>query len=198
MTFTHEQRREIQAIVMTAGANKRGIITSYQPAPPLVKVQIMPPPPDGSTPPETGWIPYKSWATGLEGTGWSVVAPPQVGQQVLLICEEADGGNFTAWGGYYSEVDPAPQGAQPGEIMFAHQTGAQLYLKADGTMTLLASTLNIAGPAGAKATVNISGSLNVSDETTTAGIAFTPHIHDGIASGDQQTGGPIEPAGAVS
>jgi hypothetical protein len=100
MNLSAVQRREIQSVIGLTGANRRGIITSYQPAPPMVKVQIMPAPPasDGP-PPESGWIPYKSWATGLGGMGWSVVAPPQSGQQVLLICEEADGQNYTAWGG---------------------------------------------------------------------------------------------------
>jgi phage baseplate assembly protein gpV len=96
----------------------------------MVKVQIMPAPLDSEgPPPETGWIPYKTWATGLGGAGWCVVAPPQSGQQVLLICEESDGQNYTAWGGYYSDVDTAPQGAQPGEILLQHQSGSKLYLK---------------------------------------------------------------------
>jgi phage baseplate assembly protein gpV len=130
MSFTPSQRREIQSIVALMGANKRGIVTSYQPAPPMVKVQIMPAPLDSEgPPPETGWIPYKTWATGLGGAGWCVVAPPQSGQQVLLICEESDGQNYTAWGGYYSDVDTAPQGAQPGEILLQHQSGSKLYLK---------------------------------------------------------------------
>ncbi len=129
MSFTPSQRREIQSIVALMGANKRGIVTSYQPAPPMVKVQIMPAPLDSEgPPPETGWIPYKTWATGLGGAGWCVVAPPQSGQQVLLICEESDGQNYTAWGGYYSDVDTA-QGAQPGEILLQHQSGSKLYLK---------------------------------------------------------------------
>jgi phage baseplate assembly protein gpV len=194
MSFTPEERREIAAIVAARiGANHRGIIASYQPEPPMVKVQIMPAPPasDGPTP-ETGWIPYKSWATGVIGNGWRVVAPPQAGQQVLLICEEGDAQNYTAWGGYYSDVDTAPQGAEAGEILFENETGAQVYLKAGGAISLITPTLTIAAPGGGDTTVNITGSLNVSTETTTDGIAFTPHTHQYMPGGNppMETGTP--------
>ena len=193
MSLTPAQRREVQAIIAQYGANKRGIIVSYQPDPPMVKCQIMPAPDPSEGPPtETGWIPYKSFATGLEGNGWSVVAPPQDNQQVLLICEEGDGQNYTAWGGYYSNVDTAPQGAAPGEIMFAHQSGSQVWLKADGSISFISANIAMAAPNGGNTTVDITGSLNVSVETTTAGKAFTPHTHPySPGSGAQtETGAP--------
>ncbi len=178
MNLTPAQRQEIIAIIGQTGANKRGIVTSYQASPPMVKAQIMPAPPESEgPPPETGWIPYKSFATGLNGNGWAVVAPPQAGQQVLLICEEADGENYVAWGGYYSDVDPAPQGAQSGEILFAHQSGARLHLNVDGSITVNTAKLSIAGPNGDNTQISITGSLTVSEEATIAGKAFTPHTH---------------------
>jgi phage baseplate assembly protein gpV len=178
MRLTAAQRREVQSIVALMGANRRGIITSYQPAPPMVKVQIMPAPPasDGP-PPETGWIPYKSWATGLGGSGWCVVAPPQAGQQVLLICEEADGENYTAWGGYYSDADPAPQGAQSGEILMQHQSGAQFYLQADGTIVLAAATVIVNGD------LAVSGTISAADVTVADNISSKNHEHTSESPG---------------
>lgn len=172
MQFNAESRQEIRAIAALLGANKRGIITSYQSDPPMVKVQIMPAPSADSDPPaETGWIPYKSWATGLAGNGWCVVAPPQGGQQVLLICEEADGRNYTAWGGYYSDADMAPQGAQPGEILFQHQSGAQLYLKQDGTVVLGAATVVVNG------NLHVSGNILAADVVVDGNVSSKGHQH---------------------
>jgi phage baseplate assembly protein gpV len=172
MSLTMTQRREVQSIVALMGANRRGIVTSYQPAPPMVKVQIMPAPPETEgPPPETGWIPYKSWATGVGGLGWCVVAPPQSGQQVLLISEEADGQNYTAWGGYYSDVDIAPQGAQPGEILLQHQSGSQLYLKKDGTILLAAATVVVSG------NMSVSGTISAADVVVGGNVSAKDHEH---------------------
>jgi len=172
MSLTAVQRREIQSVIGLSGANRRGIITSYQPAPPMVKVQIMPAPPASEgPPPESGWIPYMSWATGLGGTGWSVVAPPQSGQQVLLICEEADGQNYTAWGGYYADVDAAPQGSQPGEILFQHQSGSQLHLQEDGTILLVAATVVVNG------NMSVSGTIAAADVVVEGNISAKGHEH---------------------
>ena len=178
MSFTAAQRRELQSIVALMGANKRGIITSYQPNPPMVKVQIMPAPPESNgLPAETGWIPFKSWATGLAGAGWCVVAPPQSGQQVLLICEESNGQNYTAWGGYYSDLDPAPQGAQPGEILLQHQSGSQLYLKEDGSILLSAAAVVVDG------NMTVNGVVSATDVFVVGNVSLKNHQHVGEAAG---------------
>jgi len=182
MNFSPAQRREIQSIVALMGANRRGIISSYHPSPPMVKVQIMPAPPESSgPPPETGWIPYKSWATGLGGVGWCVVAPPQIGQQVMLICEEADGQNYTAWGGYFSDVDKAPQGANPGEILLQHQSGSQLYLKEDGTILLTAANVVVNGD------MSVSGTISAADVLVAGNISSKNHQHISEAAGTSTT-----------
>jgi len=181
MSLTASERRQAQAIGAMMGANKRGIVTSYQSTPPMVKVQIMPGPPaaDGP-PPESGWIPYMTFATGLGGKGWSVVAPPQAGQQVLLVNEEADGQHFTAWGGYYSDPDPAPEGAGPGEILFAHESGSRLQLNGSGSISIVVQTLEIVAPNGGDAQVTVVGSISVSKESVVNGIPFSPHTHSYI------------------
>ncbi len=196
MSLTPAQRREVQAMIAQYGANKRGIIIGYQAQPPRVKVQIMPPPDPPDVPVETGWIPYLSGATGLEGNGWGIVTPPQARQQVLLICEEGDGQNYTAWGGYYSNVDGAPQGAAPGEIMLGHQSGSRVWLKTDGSLSFISATVNIEGPNGGDATVNITGNL-VASGTVKGSDLITPvlssvnqHTHTSETPG-QPTSAPI-------
>ncbi len=182
MSFTAAQRREIQSIIALVGVNKRGIITSYQPSPPMVKVQIMPAPPESEGPPaETGWIPYKSWATGLGGIGWCAIAPPQSGQQVLLVCEEGDGQNYSAWGGYYSDQDSAPQGAQAGEVLLQHQSGSQLHLRQDGTIMLVAADVIVNGD------LSVSGTIFAADLIVAGDVSARNHQHVSAAPGSATT-----------
>ncbi len=177
MNFTPAQRRELQSIVALRGANRRGIITSYQSSPPMVKVQIMPAPAGNGPPAETGWIPFQSWASGLGGAGWCVVAPPQCGQQVLLLCEEADGQHYSAWGGYYSDLDGAPQGAKAGEILLRHQSGAQLYLQEDGSILLTSATVVVNGD------LAVSGTISATDVIVAGNVSAQHHDHLSAAPG---------------
>jgi phage baseplate assembly protein gpV len=185
MHLTDGMKQEIAAMIQQYGANRRGLVVSYQAQPPMAKVQFQPAPPesDGAAA-ETGWIPVLShWV----GPGWGMHTPLQAGDQVLLVCEEADGMNYAVAGRYYSDADQAPP-AEAGECHLVHSSGAAISLNADGSISLLTHTLNITAPGGGNATVNITGSLNVSVETTTAGKAFTPHTHPYLPG----TGGQIE------
>lgn len=192
MSFTDAQRREIAAIASLSAANRSGIVTSWQATPPMAKVQIMPWNPADGAPPETGWIPVLSSAAGYLGNGWRVLMPPMIGAQAFIQPEVGDAQNWVVTGFYFSDVDPAPIGAEPGEIMIQNETGSLLHLQAGGAISMVTPTLNIAAPNGGDATVNITGSLNVTVETTTAGIAFTPHTHPYVPGGNPptQTGEP--------
>ncbi len=187
MSFTDAQRREIAAIASLSAANRSGIVTSWQANPPMAKVQIMPWNPADGTPPETGWIPVLSSAAGYLGAGWRVLMPPMIGAQAFIQPEVGDAQNWVITGFFFSDVDPAPSGAQAGEILIENETGARFYLQAGGVISVITPTLNISAPDGADATVNVTGSLNVSVETTTAGIAFTPHTHAYIPGGNPRT-----------
>jgi phage baseplate assembly protein gpV len=187
MSFTDAERREIAAVASLSAANRSGIVTGWQAVPPMAKVQIMPWDPADGTPPETGWIPVLSSAAGFLGNGWRVLIPPMIGAQAFIQPEVGNAQNWVITGFYFSDVDPAPAGAQPGEIMIENENGAQVYLKADGAITLVTPTLNIGAPNGGEATVNITGSLNVTRETTTADIAFTPHTHPYNPGGNPET-----------
>jgi hypothetical protein len=188
MSFSDAERREIGAIASLSAANRSGIVTSWQAVPPMAKVQIMPWDPADGTAPETGWIPVLSSAAGVLGNGWRVLIPPMIGAQAFIQPEVGNAQNWVITGFYFSDVDSAPAGAKPGEIMIENENGAQ----ADGVITLVTPTLNIAAPGGGDATVNITGSLNVTRETTTADIAFMPHTHPYIPGGnpEAQTGEP--------
>lgn len=192
MSFTDAQRREIAAIASLSAANRSGIVTSWQASPPMAKVQIMPWDPADGTAPETGWIPVLSSAAGYLGLGWRVLLPPMIGAQAFIQPEVGDAQNWVITGFYFSDIDPAPSGAQPGEILIENESGARCYLQAGGAISVVTPTLNIAAPGGGDATVNITGALNVSVETTTAGIAFTPHTHPYIPGGNppRQSGEP--------
>ena len=142
---------------------------------------------------ETGWLPVLSpWSAN----GWGIVIPLAEGDQVLLVCEEADGQNYAIKGRYFSDVDAAPSTLPvAGEFFMQSKGGAQLYFKADGSVSIVtptalnvqAPTVNIAAANGGNAIVNITGSLNVSVETTTNGKAFTPHTHPYNPGGGAQT-----------
>jgi phage baseplate assembly protein gpV len=192
VSFTDAQRREIAAISSLSAANRSGIVTSWQASQPMAKVQIMPWDPADGPPPETGWIPVLSSAAGFLGLGWRVLIPPMIGAQAFIQPEVGDAQNWVITGFYFSDVDPAPSGAQPGEIMIENESGAQFHLRAGGVISLVTPTLNISAPAGGDAMINITGSLKVSVETTTAGIAFTPHTHPYVPGGNPltQTGEP--------
>jgi phage baseplate assembly protein gpV len=153
----------------------------------MAKVQIMPWDPADGPPPETGWIPVLSSAAGFLGSGWRLLIPPMIGAQAFIQPEVGNTQNWVITGFYFSDVDPAPAGAKPGEIMIENENGAQVYLQAGGVITLITPALNILAPGRGDATVNITGSLNVSRETTTADIAFTPHTHAYIPGGNPET-----------
>jgi phage baseplate assembly protein gpV len=187
MSLTDAERREIGAIASLSAANRAGIVTSWQASPPMAKVQIMPWDPADGPAPETGWIPVLSSAAGYLGNGWRLLIPPMIGAQAFIQPEVGNAQNWVITGFYFSDVDSAPSGAQPGEIMIENENGAQVYLQSGGVITLITPTLNIAAPGGEDATVNITGSLNVSRETTTADIAFTPHTHPYVPGGNPET-----------
>ena len=153
----------------------------------MAKVQIMPWDPADGTPPETGWIPVLSSAAGYLGNGWRVSMPPMIGTQAFIQPEVGDAQNWVITGFYFSDIDPAPAGAGPGEILIQNESGARVYLQAGGGIALVTPALNISAPDGGNATVNITGSLNVTVETTIADIAFTPHTHSYIPGGNPET-----------
>jgi phage baseplate assembly protein gpV len=170
MSFTEAQKREIVAIAGLTGQNRRGLVTSWQPSPPMVRVQFMPLPPTGAVT-ESGWIPVLSSAVGLSGVGWKLVSPPMNGAQALLVCEEGDGEHYVAVGFYFSDEDPAPQGAQPGEVMFENQDGDQLYLTADGNLVITAGTVTVNG------NMTVSGTISATDVIVAGNVSSKNHEH---------------------
>jgi len=166
MTFNAAQKNEMAAFNGQAGATRRGLVLTYQQQPPMAKVLLQP------ENIETGWLPVLSpWSAN----GWGIVIPLAANDQVLLVCEEADGQNYAIWGRYYSDADAAPATLPvAGEFFMQSQGGAQLYFKADGSVVLATTTLKISAPGGGNATVNITGTLQVTGE-----------VYRGFGTGDQ-------------
>ncbi|WP_298286578.1 phage baseplate assembly protein V [Acidocella sp.] len=118
-----------------SGVLRYGIVASYNPAIGAVKVTLQP---ENIL---SGWLPVAAlWA----GSGWGVAAPPPVGTQVLVLCQEGDAEQGVVIGALWSAVDvavPAPLG----ELWLVHQTGSFVKLTNDGNIYLQAKTVNVAG-----------------------------------------------------
>lgn len=190
--LTDRMKEEVMSLIAQSGVNRRGIIIAYQPQPPMVKAQIMPAPESGD-PIETGWIPLISpWL----GPGWGVLAPPPIGAQTLLVCEEADGANYVAHGLYYSDADQAPEGVQTGEFLIQHETGSLVKFNSDGSITICCTNLNVSAPGGESGTININGNvilngeINSTGEITARNIPLSMHNHGNVKNGDGVTGLP--------
>ena len=164
-------KRAVMAMIQQYGANRRGLVLSYQSQPPMAKVALQP---DGQ---ETGWCPVLSqWV----GNGWGLVAPLQQNDQVALMVEEGDGSNYAIVGRYWSDVDVAPGAAAAGELLLQHQSGSMFYLKADGTIASKAPTWNHRG------------NLSVTDGDITAdGTSLKTHLTSNVQEGTEQSGPPV-------
>jgi phage baseplate assembly protein gpV len=162
------QKREVIALIAQFGASRRGVVTSYQPQPPMAKVQLMPAPETGD-PIETGWIPVLSqWV----GNGWGMVAPLSGGEQVYLGCEENDGGSYVVLGRYYSDEDQAPTSVAVGEIILQHQNGTTVHLGNTGTAM-------ISAPVGVSLTApdaTHSGNFSVGSGVTCTFTSLDGHV----------------------
>jgi uncharacterized protein involved in type VI secretion and phage assembly len=78
----------------------------------------------------TGWLPVLSpWV----GAGWGFWAPPQPGDQVLILPQEGEMEHGTVVARGWS-ASSAPPSAEPGELVLQHSSGTQIRLANDGTI----------------------------------------------------------------
>lgn len=88
----------------------------------------------------TGWLPVLSpWI----GSGWGIVCPLAIGDQVLAISQEGNAEHGVIVGCAYSNR-AAPPAATAGEFWIVHKSGASLKLKTDGTVSI-AGDLHVDG-----------------------------------------------------
>ena len=88
----------------------------------------------------TGWLPVLSpWV----GAGWGLWAPPQPGDQVLILPQEGEMEHGAVVARGWSAGAPPPQAAL-GELVLQHASGTQLRLANDGTVRIVGD-LHVSG-----------------------------------------------------
>jgi phage baseplate assembly protein V len=154
----------------TRGEVSFGIVTSYNPATHCAKVSIQPQ--EDNNPLISGWLPI---CTPCLGNGWGVVAPPAIGEQVVIIPDSGDTQHGIIIGSVFSQPSqpPKPGGTtntQNGEIALVHSSGAYIKLNNDGSVTIdghamvtitATSSIQLVTPV-----VNTSGNLTVATGAT--------------------------------
>ncbi len=147
------------------GGARFGLVSSFDPSAYSVRVLIQP---ENVL---TGWLPVLSpWV----GAGWGLAAPLVPGSQVLVLAQEGNAEQGVVLGAIWSAVD-APLQAPAGELWLQHKSGSFLKLHEDGTISMQAPLVNIAG--------NLVVSGDVSDQGGARGTmavlrqAYDEHVH---------------------
>lgn len=112
-----------------------GIITSVDTEKYLAKVQI------GITGSETGWLPI---GTMMAGNGYGVVAIPEQGTEVTVIFDEGNLQTGKIILCNFNDIDPPPQGLNPGEVLIQSKSGAKIKLDKNENIILNGGTKGIA------------------------------------------------------
>jgi phage baseplate assembly protein gpV len=143
------------------GVARFGLVSSFDPSSYAARVLIQP---ENVL---SGWLPIlSSWA----GAGWGFAAPLTPGAQVLVIAQEGDSEQGVVVGVVWSLVDPPPA-APAGEAWLVHQSGSFVKLHNDGTISMQAPVVNIAG--------NLVVSGDISDQGGARGtVAALRSAHD--------------------
>jgi phage baseplate assembly protein V len=154
-----------------SGVARFGLVSSFDPAAYAARVLMQP---ENVL---SGWLPILSaWV----GAGWGFAAPLTPGDQVLVISQEGSSEHGVIIGCVWSAVDQAP-GAPAGEMWLQHQTGSFIKLHNDGSIAMLANTVNITG--------NLVVTGEISDVAGAHGtIAALRAAHDNHVHPDPQGG----------
>lgn len=112
--------------------------------------------------------------------------PPVVGEQVLLLCPEADIAGAVVLRGLYSTAHPAPRSDTV--LRFSTPDGATFDYDPD------AHALTIALPAGGSidldGDLNVTGTITATEDVVGGGKSLKTHKHGGVQAGGAQTGVP--------
>jgi phage baseplate assembly protein V len=162
-----------------SGVLRYGIVASYNPAVCAAKVTLQP---ENVL---SGWLPV---ATLWAGAGWGLAAPPPVGTQVLVLCQEGDAEQGVIIGALWSAVD-TPVAAPTGELWLVHQAGSFVKLTNDGNISLKANTVTVAGDLLVSGDIADQGGQHGSVRSLRA--AYDGHVHGLPGGGDTQTSSEI-------
>lgn len=110
---------------------------------------------------------------------WS---PPSIGEQVLLICPEGDIAGGVILRGLNSAAFPAP----------SSDASPQLHGKDGLIITLTGDGIQITAPGGVviDGDLNVTGTINASEDVLGGGISLKSHTHGSVQSGTSQTSAP--------
>ena len=144
---------------------------------------------------ETGDLPWLAPRMG----NTRLWAPPSVGEQVLVICPEADGARGIIIGSLASDTRPNP--ADHEGLHIAFEDGAIIaydakshYLTASlpggSTIDVKADTIFLHGNVHVDGDIDVTGKITAGDDVIGAGKSLKSHVHKGVQAGSANSGPP--------
>lgn len=200
-------RREAHRAMGSIRSTRAGLVSSYDPQTHTARVKLQP---DDV---ETGWIPV--W-TPFVGTGWGLVAAPDLGSQVVILFFEGEPDNGLVIGGLFSKPEPAPLNPKTAaavaskEFVLVHASGSALAFSNDGTVMvksaaemhlMSATTMVLDAPNGMTVNANVThngwlkSSGDITDQTGAGNVKTVKQLRDGY-NGHHHTG--VTPGGGSS
>lgn len=144
----------------------------------------------------SGPIPWLARACGP----FKVWAPPVVGEQVLLICPDAQIAAAVAVPGVYSDANPAPASDAGFSLHFGDgasfgydpaSSAAVFMLPGGGTFALTApGGVTITADVEIIGDLDVNGQINATGDIIGQGKSLTTHRHTGVQTGGGITGAP--------
>lgn len=148
----------------------------------------------------TGDLPWLAPRAG----GVKLWSPPSVGEQVIVLCPEADLAIGVVLPGLWSDTNPAPstsahlvQLAMPDGAVLSYDHAAHALvatLPSGGTATVDAPgglTINADVTINGRTTINgdatVDGKVAASSDVTADGISLKSHLHSGVQAGGAKT-----------
>lgn len=141
----------------------------------------------------TGDIP---WLCGRAGKT-RVWSPPSVGEQVAVLCPEADTARGILIGSLSS--DAHPHAAQDGSTRIDFEDGSwfgydpgsgDLTGVVVGKVTITAAGLRLVGPVAIEGDVDLQGTMIATGDVVAAGKSLKTHTHTGVQPGAAFSGPP--------
>lgn len=165
-------RRQTADQIAGVGQPRFGLVTSYDPNTHTAKVTLQP---EGVL---TGWLPILSQ---MIGSGWGIVAPLAVDDQVLVVPQEGNAEHGVIVGSCFSDQQLPPKTAKSGEMWIVHKSGSFLKFMEDGTIQV-------------KGDLHVDGQVISTKEVVAndggSAVHLSTHKHDGVTSGAEQSGPP--------
>lgn len=129
---------------------------------------------------ETGWLQIGTIAVG---NGWGFMAPPDAGDEVLVVFAEGALNSGVITSRFFNVKKRPMTGIEPKEFALVHEQGAKLHFKANGDVVLESQNL----------TVNVNGDL---DMTATGTIGLNGSAVN--VTGDLDVTGDIDASGNIA